>query len=200
PEEKPETQPWDHGPLLPVRVVLRDFAARGLPPPDEEVTAQHLQVFLEKRLEKACLGDYAEDLFKELREKGGLLLFDGLDEVPEADRCRDRLRQAVEAFVQSFGRCRVLLTSRTYAYRSQGWRLDRFIEAELAPFDEPQIRCFVERWYGQVAASGRLDRAEAQGRAQMGDPRFDPERGFLPRDPLLGFIEVPAGKFLMGSD
>jgi hypothetical protein len=118
PEKKPELQPWDHGPLLPVRVVLRDFAARGLPPPGKRVTARHLQEFLERELKDDCLGEY--DLFKDLRETGGLLLFDGLDEVPEAESRRERIRQAVEAFTQAFGKCRVLVTSRTYAYRSQG--------------------------------------------------------------------------------
>lgn len=192
-EEKSEPQRWDHGPLLPVRVVLRDFAARGLPPPDEEVTARHLQVFLEKGLEKACLGDYVPAFFKELREHGGLLLFDGLDEVPEAKHCRDRLRQAVEAFVRSFGKCRVLLTSRTYAWRSQGWRLDRFSEAELAPFNEAQIRYFVERWYGQVAASGRLDSEDAQGRAQL------LLHAILGSDRLRGLAERPLLLTLMAS-
>ena len=34
----------------------------------------------------------------------------------------------------------------------------------------------------------------------LGDPRFDPERGFLPKGPNLGFIFIPAGKFIMGSN
>ena len=33
----------------------------------------------------------------------------------------------------------------------------------------------------------------------FGDPRFLPDAWFLPDDPLFGFIEIPAGKFLMGS-
>ncbi len=33
----------------------------------------------------------------------------------------------------------------------------------------------------------------------LGDPRFDPERWYLPKDPNLGFIRIPAGKFIMGS-
>lgn len=36
-------------------------------------------------------------------------------------------------------------------------------------------------------------RARAGDRlAQLGDPRFDPERFYLPKDPLLGFVHVPA--------
>ena len=45
------------------------------------------------------------------------------------------------------------------------------------------------------------ERAEA-GRTlvEMGDPRFDPAAWYLPKEDLLGFVEVPAGKFIMGSD
>ena len=35
--------------------------------------------------------------------------------------------------------------------------------------------------------------------AALGDPRFDPERWFLPKADDLGFIRIPAGKFWMGS-
>ncbi|HEY9076216.1 MAG TPA: SUMF1/EgtB/PvdO family nonheme iron enzyme [Anaerolineaceae bacterium] len=36
--------------------------------------------------------------------------------------------------------------------------------------------------------------------AQLGDPRFNPGAFYLPADDLLGFVEIPAGKFWMGSD
>jgi formylglycine-generating enzyme required for sulfatase activity len=36
--------------------------------------------------------------------------------------------------------------------------------------------------------------------AKLGDPRFDPDHWYLPEDPMLGFVEIPAGPFLMGSD
>ncbi len=36
--------------------------------------------------------------------------------------------------------------------------------------------------------------------AKLGDPRFDPEHWHLPREPLLGFVPIPAGEFIMGSD
>ncbi|MCI5210330.1 MAG: hypothetical protein D3910_16415, partial [Candidatus Electrothrix sp. ATG2] len=36
--------------------------------------------------------------------------------------------------------------------------------------------------------------------ARLGDPRFRPDRWFLPDEDLLGFVEIPAGEFLMGDD
>ena len=36
--------------------------------------------------------------------------------------------------------------------------------------------------------------------AHLGDPRFRADAWFLPDEPLLGFVEVPAGPFQMGSD
>jgi len=35
---------------------------------------------------------------------------------------------------------------------------------------------------------------------EEGDPRFRPDAWYLPDDPMLGFIEIPAGAFTMGSD
>jgi formylglycine-generating enzyme required for sulfatase activity len=44
------------------------------------------------------------------------------------------------------------------------------------------------------------ERAEAGDTlAKLGDPRFDPDHWYLPKEPLLGFVHIPAGEFLMGT-
>lgn len=166
-DEKPKPQPWRHGPLLPVRVVLRDFAFRGLPPAGERATAADLWSFVRAELEAATLGGYADALERHLRNEGGLVLFDGLDEVPEAETRRVQIRQAVEDFARAFSRCRILVTSRTYAYRRQEWHLAGFAEAVLASFGPAQVARFVERWYAHLAAIGRYGADDARGRATL---------------------------------
>jgi formylglycine-generating enzyme required for sulfatase activity len=158
-------QPWDHGALIPVRVILREFAARGLPKATQRASADDLWAFIEAELEG--LRDYYPYLRKTLLGQGGLVLLDGLDEVPEAERRRDQVKRAIEGFVQACGRCRVLVTSRTYAYQNQDWRLKGFKEAELAPFSEGQIRRFAQRWYDQTADLGRMTPNEALTRAEL---------------------------------
>jgi formylglycine-generating enzyme required for sulfatase activity len=56
----------------------------------------------------------------------------------------------------------------------------------------------------QIIEGGKL---AAQERARagttlsvLGDPRFDANRWHLPSEEMLGFVRIPAGKFLMGSD
>jgi hypothetical protein len=49
-----------------------------------------------------------------------------------------------------------------------------------------------------LTAPERCQAGEVLG--QFGDPRFQAEAWYLPDEPLLGFVEIPAGPFLMGSD
>ncbi|MDM8550091.1 NACHT domain-containing protein [Desulfobacterales bacterium HSG2] len=164
-KDEEERQPWEHGPLLPVRIILRDFAAGHLP--DRNTSATELWQFITHELKKAELSEFEPHLKEELREKGGLLMLDGLDEVPEADNRRVRIRAVVEDFMKTFHRCRVLVTSRTYAYQKQDWRIPGLHESVLAPFSEGQIRRFVDRWYAHFAELRRTDAEDAQGRAEL---------------------------------
>jgi formylglycine-generating enzyme required for sulfatase activity len=186
-EEDREPQKWSHGALLPVRVVLRDFAARGLPPMGDKATAKHLLDFIHQELASCCEGDFTAALDDELRNKGALVLLDGLDEVPEADKRRDRIKGAIDEFGRAFPKCRLLVTSRTYAYRKQGWRLPRFEERELAPFSPGQVAEFVRRWYAQVDRLRRRSAEDSEGRARLllGAIRGSPRLAELAARPLL---------------
>jgi formylglycine-generating enzyme required for sulfatase activity len=53
----------------------------------------------------------------------------------------------------------------------------------------------------QHSALPAVDRAQAgDALADVGDPRFRADAWYLPDELLLGFVEIPAGPFLMGSD
>lgn len=192
-DEKPAPQPWEHGPLLPLRVILRDFAARGLPPVGEKASAKTLWEFIVSELDAWALHEFEKPLAQELLQKGGLLLLDGLDEVPEADQRRAQIKQAVEGFAASFPKCRILVTSRTYAYQRQDWRLNGFAESVLAAFSRGQIRNFVERWYAHIAVLRRMGSDDAQGRAEL------LKRAIFNSTQLMGLAERPLLLTLMAS-
>jgi formylglycine-generating enzyme required for sulfatase activity len=50
----------------------------------------------------------------------------------------------------------------------------------------------------QLSAAQRV--AAGNELVQLGDPRFRPDGWYLPDDRFLGFVEIPAGPFLIGSD
>jgi formylglycine-generating enzyme required for sulfatase activity len=192
-KEEPQPQPWRHGALLPVRIILRDFAARGLTDSHRKPGAESVLRFIAAELEPCGLAAYMPFLRKHLLEQGGLVLFDGLDEVPEADRRRSQIKQAVEDFAAIHQRCRILVTSRTYAYQQQEWRLAGFSASVLEPFTRPQIAAFVDRWYAHVAAVRHQDAGDAQGRAEL------LKRTIFGSDRLYALAERPLLLTLMAS-
>jgi formylglycine-generating enzyme required for sulfatase activity/energy-coupling factor transporter ATP-binding protein EcfA2 len=166
-EKKQQIQPWDHEALLPMRIILRDFAARGLPSPGKKATAGNLWEFIAAELKTATLEEYTDALHQKLLKEGGLILLDGLDEVQEADKRRQQIKEAVEDFAGTFGKCRILVTSRVYAYQKQDWRLQGFAETTLAPFTRGQIIRFVEQWYTHIGSLRAWNANDIKGRAEI---------------------------------
>jgi hypothetical protein len=192
--DKEQPQPWSRGRLLPVRVVLRDFAAKGLPgEPGEPATARRLWEFLEGQLEEAGHGEFFLVLKRELLSGRGLVLLDGLDEVPETDDRRQQVREAVADFAMGVGESRVLVTGRTYAYQDPGARLPGFEVAVLAPFSRAQIGRFVGLWYDHQVALRRMPEEQAEGRGEL------LRRAIFASDRLLALAERPLLLTLMAS-
>ncbi len=153
--DQEERQPWEHGALWPVRIILRDFIASGVSDGGRALSVEDIWRFLEEELKPVKLDSFVPMLRHRFRKKGGVFLFDGLDEVPEAanNRQRNRICQLVQQTAETYPKCRVLVTSRAYAYRSQDWALSDFETTALAPFSRGQIIRFVDRWYAYI---GRL--------------------------------------------
>ena len=174
---------WIHGPILPIYASLRDFCNSEdlFPSSLAGSTSENLLQYVKRSTGK--LGDHLEAYLTGTEPLGGnenarsaqaeqqarprhehgasltqapaygsLLVLDGLDEVYEVED-RIILQRIIENWADRFPSCRVIVTSRTYAYRHDSrWRLsERFASAELAPFTWTQVKTYIERWYANVA-------------------------------------------------
>ena len=73
--------------------------------------------------------------------------------MPDALQRREQVKQAVQEFAGIYRNCRFLVTSRTYAYQRQDWKLNGFAERELLPFTRGQIERFIDTWYAHMVAA-----------------------------------------------
>ncbi len=177
---------WTLPRMLPLRVTLRDYAARGLP------NNRSLWQFFQDELAGRCRSDgstlagCAAVVQAALeREDGALLMLDGVDEVPEAHARRLQLKAAVERFARDFPFCRILVTSRPYAYRppvrpeDPDPRLSDFEVRVLADFTlDGQVPAFIDRWYAHV---GEKDRSLGPEKAARYAAQLKAEIERLPR-------------------
>lgn len=163
-EERQKPQPWRHGALLPVHIVLREFAA-SLPTDGAPASGDHLWQFLAAQLQEEGRAEFVEPLRQHLLKHGGLFLLDGLDEAPETEQVRPQIKRAVEGLAHLFSRCHILVTSRTYAYQQKDWKLADFAETRLSTFTDAQIRTFIRHWYAFISQSRGMNAQESQARA-----------------------------------
>ena len=155
--------------LLPIRLVLR-HTARYLPAEGPYGSVGMLwnavQAEIAGRIGQAAAGLVLPFLQQQISQKGALFLLDGLDEVPDADRRRKRLLEAVQdlsAHLDAYSR--IFLTARPYAYADPKWQLPKFQLLALAPFDKEQVIRFVERWYRAVRPVMGWDEQTARQRS-----------------------------------
>ena len=172
---------WDHGPLFPLRILLRDFAAWMEKNKDRNAD---IGAFLRTTLKENGYADLWPFVHEGLQNKEipFLVLLDGLDEVP-ADR-RHEMVGMISDFVQTYRYNRYLVTCRIYAYIEPAYRLKNFRQTVLAPFSEEQINDFIDAWHCELAAQKRIEQAEAKELAEK-------LKSAVKRPELLAMAERP---------
>ena len=188
-KEEPETeafrQQWDHGALIPVKIILRDFAASPhFPVGGVKPSPQNVLAFLEAEFKTLSFEGYFDILKNRLQNGQVLVMFDGLDEVAQAGDRRKQLVTCIDLFSKSFNQCRFLVTCRPYAYRDPDWQLPRFDSDELDEFQRGQVIRFIERWYQQLPTVDR-DKTIARGQQLQNAILGRPALRDLAKRPLL---------------
>ncbi len=179
-------QKWDLGVLIPVPIIVRDFV-HDLSTSKGNTTAETLWRHIQNWLEKTSLGDFSVHLYEELLMQGGLILIDGLDELPEPERQRGQIKSILQDFAHTFSRCRFLVTCRSYAYTRHDWKLEGFNEAVLCPFSSSQIERFIAAWFAHMVEQAKLTSFDAEARAESLNRAItrSPQLAELSGNPLL---------------
>ncbi|MBK8430761.1 MAG: NACHT domain-containing protein [Chloroflexi bacterium] len=172
--------------LLPLKLILRDFAAM-LPTIPAEVAEYKrrttplnaLTQFVAAQLQRQNLGFVEKPLLAELQAGRVWLLLDGLDEVTNPSQ-RQLVRDAVLAFAQRYPACHYTVTCRILAYEDKSYQLGGFAKYELAEFDDEQRQRFVQGWYAELVARERLERGKAEILASRLAPKHCPTSRFAP--------------------
>jgi len=129
---------WTHGALTPIYVELRRFIRSEYFPDNGLPDASHLWSYIKAEILGEELAAYAPDLAHDLEEGRALLILDGLDEVPYAEgklkARQSQLQRLASAIYDRYGKSRVMVASRPYAY--EGWKLPGFITTEVADLND----------------------------------------------------------------
>jgi formylglycine-generating enzyme required for sulfatase activity len=155
---------------LPVRIVLRRFAA-WLPEGTRRGEAGLVWDYLRDLMQQWGCRGACEGLERTLKNEGGIVFFDGLDEVrqTDAEAKRSLIKEAIAAFAAPLDKCQVVVTCREYAYRQgDAWRLPKsgFPVVELALFDLKQVEAFTRTWYRVVGPGKGWSEQKCEDEAQ----------------------------------
>ncbi|MEU6113580.1 NACHT domain-containing protein [Streptomyces sp. NPDC047117] len=160
--------------VLPLRTLQR--AGDGLPTPDRFLAAVGCPV------SGAQPAGWAHRVLASGR---GLVLVDGLDEIPERER--DRTRQWLRDLLDAFPHNLWMVTSRPSAVREDWLAAEGFTELTLAPMGRDDVAAFIGRWHAAARADAPADedRLAAYEQSLLHAVRTKQDLGRLATNPLM---------------
>ncbi len=130
---------WDSQNYVPVFVTLKDFA-------QDVRDERQFNLFEAIQREFRSWGVTNPQVTEAILSQGrGLILLDGLDEVPEIES-RSVVKQILRFCQDHYGNC-FLITCRT---QNQKYRFEGFTDVEVADFNPEQVAKFIRRWFAVV--------------------------------------------------
>jgi formylglycine-generating enzyme required for sulfatase activity len=188
---------WSLPPYVPVFIELRDLVEKAFPNPADKVTINKLYSYLEEhQLAEYAIREHLRELRDMMRDGEVMFFLDGLDEVPDAET-KER-RQQIKALIgllrEQHRECRILVTSRPYAYVAEDWQLHDFGHVSLAPLDLDRLEELALKLFTVVLGA---DKAESE--AESFEARMEADvPDELRRSPL--FFTLLAALWLNNAD
>nr|WP_307783704.1 NACHT domain-containing protein [Streptomyces spinoverrucosus] len=160
--------------VLPLRTLVR--RPDGLPAPDAFLSAVRVPFHASQP------DGWADHVLSAGR---GLLLVDGIDEIPERER--ERTRRWLRDLLDVYPGNQWLVTSRPSAVREDWLAPDGFTELALTPMSGDDVAAFVTRWHTAARADAPedRDRLDAYERTLLDAVRTKPDLGRLATNPLM---------------
>ncbi len=159
--------------VLPLRTLVRRLG--GLPSPEAFLAAVRVPFH-------ATQPDGWAD--RVLTAGRGLLLVDGIDEVPERDR--DRTRRWLRDLLDVYPGNQWLVTSRPSAVRADWLAPDGFTELALSPMSRDDVAAFIARWHTAARLGAPdTDRLDGYERSLLEAVRTKADLGRLATNPLM---------------
>jgi hypothetical protein len=147
---------------LPILLALRQIGSFLRYQPDDGTEGHILLLdFLLRSLAKERI-DLSKDFFDEWLNSGNaVILFDGLDEVPDPD-LRRRVSHLVERFTQAYPECRYMVTSRIVGYTDTAKLGESYAITTVRDFTLDDVEQFLNNWHKLIALGQMGDKDTAK--------------------------------------
>ena len=130
----------DWNQALPFLIRLRQFGDSGLPRPE------HFPSLIAPSISGTMPGGWAHRV---LSSGSAVIMVDGVDEVAESRRAE--VQKWLKEIVETFPKCRFIVTSRPHAVEEHWLARENFEDADLQPMDVAGIESFIDHWHLAVA-------------------------------------------------
>ncbi|MEQ8673153.1 MAG: SUMF1/EgtB/PvdO family nonheme iron enzyme [Aggregatilineales bacterium] len=191
---------WPHPAYTPLYIELRAMIGESFrDASDHNITPALFLTYVKEHLLKPyAVENYDELLRDQLRDGDVMIFLDGLDEVPEADdeQRRKQIKELVRMLQTTYRNCRIVVTSRPYAYKSEDWQVNDFGHVELASLDEDRLKELALKLFTVVYRDAVKATTEADSFVKRMDANKYPAE--IRSSPL--FFTLLAGIWLLEKD